>query len=110
MGRQVDSQVPTQPDASQREIVRLEEHVGDLRRRVDDQAREIAELHRLLAQSQQLALMAPQAGTHAATQVGSRGEATQMGTQEATQVSTQRESTAPDWPARRRWWQRLVWG
>jgi uncharacterized protein YceH (UPF0502 family) len=49
-GTQAATQVEAVAQASQREVTRLEEHVGDLRRRVDDQAREIAELHRLLAQ------------------------------------------------------------
>jgi transposase-like protein len=94
------------------EVRRLEEHVADLRRRTDDQAREIAELHRLLANQQQLLLMAPQAATQTATQTATQGVATQPGTHVASQVATQDEGTAqPElWPERRPWWQRLLWG
>jgi hypothetical protein len=88
------------------EIRRLEEHVADLRRRTDDQAREISELHRLLANQQQLLLMAPQAASQMDIQVSTQEEAMQA----ASQMPTQKEGAGPKWPERRRWWQRLVWG
>ena len=77
--------------------VTAEAHNVDLRERVNDQAREIAELHRLLANQQQLLLMAPKAEP-APVEVGANGRA-----------STQ-NGAASEWPERRRWWQRLVWG
>jgi hypothetical protein len=50
---------PPQPTPQADEGARLrDEHIADLRRRVEDQAREIAELHRLLAQAQQHLLTA----------------------------------------------------
>jgi hypothetical protein len=94
------------------EVRRLEEHVADLRRRTDDQAREIAELHRLLANQQQLLLMAPQAASQVATQAASQRVATQSGTQVDSQVDSQHDGTAQAevWPERRPWWRRLLWG
>ncbi len=87
-----------QPDALARELARLEAHNVDLQRRVEEQARhledrarEVRELHTLLAQNQRLLTD---------SSAGSQGG----------HVSTQRENTAPEWPERRRWWQRLVWG
>jgi excisionase family DNA binding protein len=95
-----ESQVTPQADqggAQAREIARLEAHNRDLQQRVEEQsryledrAREVRELHTLLAQTQRLLTDSS------------------MGSQDG-QVTTQTQNAAPEWPERRRWWQRLVW-
>jgi DNA-binding Lrp family transcriptional regulator len=113
-GTQAATQVEAVAQASQREVTRLEEHVGDLRRRVDDQAREIAELHRLLAQQQQLLLMAPRAATQPDSQPSIHLDSQILGEQAATQpdryVASQNGEASAAWPEKRRWWQRVLWG
>jgi hypothetical protein len=89
---------PAAETAALREAVtRLEAHNVDLRERVNDQAREIAELHRLLANQQQLLLMAPKAEPQSVEAVTNGHAQTQNG-------------AASEWPERRRWWQRVLWG
>jgi DNA-binding Lrp family transcriptional regulator len=112
-GTQAATHVEVVAQASQREVTRLEEHVGDLRRRVDDQAREIAELHRLLAQQQQLLLMAPRSATQPDSQQPIHLDSQFVGEQAATQpdrhAASQNGEASVAWPEKRRWWQRVLW-
>jgi hypothetical protein len=83
-----------------------DEHITDLRKRVEDQAREIAELHRLLAQAQQ------QAYGRLLTD-SSRGESSAAADGESLgshPTPHQNGSTPPPEGEARRWWQRLLWG
>jgi hypothetical protein len=104
-GGRTAEQVPGPPLAAAPERVtareavwRLEAHVTDLRRQLEDRTREAAQLHTLLAQAHQLALPAP-AFSSSATENG-----------QAEAAPEPQQSTPPPEQGERRWWQRLLWG
>jgi hypothetical protein len=88
------------PPATLQEGARLrDEHISDLRKRVDDQAWEITERHRLLVQAQQNGHRLTDSSS--GEWPGSRnGQAVHAGPQSASSLR---------WEARC-WWQRLLWG
>jgi hypothetical protein len=90
-----DGESPPHPTPQPAAAARLrDEHVAELRRRVDDQAGEIAELHRLLAQAQQQS-------SHLLT-ASAAGES--PGRRRAPQ-----DAAPAEWPERRPWSRRLLW-
>jgi hypothetical protein len=83
------------------------EHIADLRRRVEDQSREIAELHRLLAQAHQLALPAP---APIAVATPANGIAHGQAVEASRPSETQSAPPARDPAGRPSWWRRMWWG
>jgi hypothetical protein len=86
-------QGPTHDGLAQ-EMARLSAHVEDLRDQLKAREREVGQLHTLLAQANQRRLTDGQLVTDA---------------EAAPPQPPNGAAQADQWPARRRWWQRLLW-